>query len=89
VLRALDLALHDAPRHRRAAMLERVARVRRALALPLPLGLERSLEALVQERSAGRDWIDEAATLVARTPARSSEYGSSRPARVRALILFG
>jgi len=89
VLRAIDLALHDAPRHRRTTILEWVGRVRRALTLPLPLGLERRLDSLVKESSTGRDWIEEAATLVARAPARSSESGSSGPAMVRALILFG
>ena len=89
VLRALDGAMHETPRHRRATMLERAARVRDALTLPLPLGLERTLDALAKGGSASHDWIETAATLVARASARASESGSSGRARVRAVVLFG
>ena len=89
VLRALDAAMHETPRHRRATMLEHAARVRVALTLPLPLGLERTLDALAKGGSATHDWIEAAATLVARACARASENGSSGRARVRALVLFG
>ena len=88
VLRALDGAVRDAPRHRRAATLERVARVRDALTLPLPLGLERSLDELVRHSAASGDWIDDAAALVARSRARVRERGSRGRSEVRAFILF-
>ena len=87
LLRALDGAVRDAPRHRRAATLDRAARVRDALTLPLPLGLERALDELVSHGTSRSDWIDDAATLVAR--AGGSERGSPGRAEVRAVILFG
>ena len=89
VLRALDAASRAAPRHRRAMVLERVAKLRRSLTLPLPLGLERALDALASGSPATHAWIDEAASLVARAPARSSESGVSRRTEPRALIVFG
>jgi superfamily II DNA or RNA helicase len=89
VLRALDRALQEAPRHRRSSMLECAARVRQALVAPLPLGLERSLGALVQPSVARHDWIEDAATLVTRAPVRSGESATSERAMLRALILFG
>jgi hypothetical protein len=49
--RALDQALRVAPRHRRAVLLRSAATVLTALALPLPLGVERALNALAEEWS--------------------------------------
>jgi superfamily II DNA or RNA helicase len=87
VLHALDGVVRQAARHRRASILEWAAQVRRALTVPLPLGLERALDALVDGSQTSQDWIATAATLVARVPAREIEP-DGRPA-VRALILFG
>jgi hypothetical protein len=47
--RALDEALRVAPRHRRAVILGCARTVRAALAMPLPLGVERALYALAEE----------------------------------------
>ena len=89
VLRALDEDLTRTARHRRVAMLESAARVRRALALPLPLGMERALGTIVSGAAGRADWIDEAATLLARTPAAGGGTRSCGPAVLRAMILFG
>ena len=87
VLRALDDAMRAAPRHHRSSLLRWVAEVRRALTLPLPLGLERALETVAMEGGAAHGWIETAAALVARAPAR--ERGPDGRATVRALILLG
>ncbi|MFL5620072.1 MAG: helicase-related protein [Gemmatimonadaceae bacterium] len=88
IRRALDDALRSTPRHRRASIMECAARVRRALTRPLPLGLERTLTALADERSTQPDWIDAAADLVALAPSRAPEGESGAP-RYLALIVFG
>ena len=85
--RALDDVLRTAPRHRRATTFDRAARVRDALARPLPLGMERALDALADARATNADWLDEAADLVGRAPgcARAPESGAPR---CRVLIVF-
>jgi len=85
--RALDEALHAAPRHQRARSLERAARVRRALDRPLPLGLERALDALVDTASTSSDWLEAVADRIVRVPgdARDQARGA---ARCRVLIVF-
>ena len=88
VLRALDEALPRTPRHRRVAMLESAARVRQALALPLPLGIERAIETMVSVPASRSDWIDEAATLLARASRGANETRSAGPAVLRAMILL-
>jgi superfamily II DNA or RNA helicase len=86
--RALDEALQALPRHRRGAMFDRAARVRDALARPLPLGLERALDALVETHATNGDWLETAAALVARAPACIRDPAMGAP-RCRVLILFG
>ena len=88
VSRALEAVLGNSPRHRRATMLRCATQIRRALALPLPLGLERALDGMVKGE-AGCDWLEDAAALVSRALARAGENGPSGPAALRALILFG
>jgi hypothetical protein len=86
VLRAIDAVLRRAPRHRRAEVLPAVACLRRALAGPLPLGLERALDALVAGDSDG--WLARATGLLTRDrPA--SHAGAVRQATARAFILLG
>ena len=88
-LRALGEALQRSPRHRRAETLDRATRVRQALALPLPLGLERALEAIMDKKASRSDWIDEAATLLSHARRGSDEARTGRPAALRAMIVFG
>ena len=89
VLRSLDDALRIAPRHRRAAIVGRAARSRRALTRPLPLGIERELDQLVDERAARADWVEEADRLLCRGPIGAPESTSLGRPRCRALIVFG
>jgi hypothetical protein len=84
--RVLDDALHTASRHQRATIFDRAARVRDALARPLPLGMERALDALADARSTHADWLDEAADLVGRAPGRARAPNSGAP-RCRVLIV--
>jgi hypothetical protein len=69
-------------------MLESAARVRQALALPLPLGIERAIETMVSVPASRSDWIDEAATLLARASRGANETRSAGPAVLRAMILL-
>jgi hypothetical protein len=85
--RALDDALRTAPRHRRARAFDRATTIRRALARPLPLGLERALDALVDTCPAGTDWLDAAARLAVRAPGSVSDPSTGAP-RCRVLIVF-
>jgi len=85
--RALENALRFAPRHRRASIFDRAARVRRALARPLPLGMERALDALADRRSTSADWIAAAADLVVRAPGCAGTPESGVP-RCRVLIVL-
>ena len=86
--RALDDVLHDAPRHRRATIFDRATRVRDALARPLPLGMERALDALAESRSTNADWLDTAADLVVHARWCAGDPGTGAP-RCRVLIVFG
>jgi hypothetical protein len=85
--RALDDALRAAPRHRRAMAFDRAATIRRALARPLPLGLERALDSLVDTSPTDADWLDAAASLAIRAPANVYDPLTGAP-RCRALIVF-
>ena len=85
--RALDDALRATPRHRRAEILRSITTVRSALTQPLPLGLERALDALAGD-SRRADWVAEAVTIVESAPIRTGATGATRP-RCRALIVFG
>ena len=87
--RALDDALHATPRHRRAEILRSITTVRRALTQPLPLGLERALDALAGGNSPRAGWIADAVIVVESAPIRTSDGGAIRPPRCRALIVFG
>ena len=89
VRRAIDEALRHAPRHRRAEILRCVAALRRLLAGPLPLGVERALDALATDRATHTDWIAEAAAVATRTlPAMALEPDRA-PEGYRVLLLFG
>jgi hypothetical protein len=85
--RALDDALREAPRHRRAMAFDRAATIRHALARPLPLGLERALDTLVDTGPTGADWLDAASGLAMRAPASVYDPLTGAP-RCRALIVF-
>ena len=87
VLGAIDAARRHAPRHRRAGVFADAALLRRALAGPLPLGLERALDELVS-RGGGDGWLGRATELLARDH-RESRAGTAEAAKVRALILLG
>jgi superfamily II DNA or RNA helicase len=86
LLQRVDAIVRTAPRHRRADVTVIAGRVRRALAEPLPLGLERALAALAEERDA--EWLEPAAELLAKVP-RIDARSSSPAAGVVALILLG
>ena len=86
-LRAIDAAVSRAARHRRSAVLAAAASVRSGLAGPLPLGLERALDALVAADDR-EGWLERAVGLVGRRPP-TARPGAARPPDVRALILFG
>jgi superfamily II DNA or RNA helicase len=87
--RALDEGVHAAPRHRRVEILRCAATVHRALTGPLPLGAERAIEALAEDRSTRAEWIERTAAIVARTPiGRRGPTELGRP-NGRVLILFG
>ena len=64
-------------------------RVLRALALPLPLGIERALDTLAKQRGASADWVETADRLLERGPISAREGASFGRPRCRALILFG
>jgi superfamily II DNA or RNA helicase len=85
--RALDDALHTAARHRRAAVFQCATRVRHALARPLPLGMERALDALADARSVRADWLEAAADLAVRAPACTCDPMRGSP-RCHVLIVF-
>lgn len=89
VLRSLDDALRMTPRHRRPTIIGCATAVRRALASPLPLGIERELDSLVRQSSTRAHWIETAERLVSRAAIRSREPASVGRPRCRALILFG
>jgi hypothetical protein len=77
-----------APRHRRGSVFDDAGIIRRALARPLPLGLERALDSLVDSRSRSADWLAAAASLV-RHASESSRAPSSGASHCRVLIVFG
>jgi hypothetical protein len=86
LLRAVDGAVRHPPRHRRVAALTTAASLRRALAGPLPLGVERELDALGDgDRD---DWLARADALLARVPPMWRAE-AAQPPSVRALILLG
>jgi len=85
--RALADALRSAPRHRRGSIHDRVAFIRRMLARPLPLGLERALDAIADTRSGNADWLEEAANIVRRAPGCSRAL-ASQPPRCRAMVVI-
>jgi hypothetical protein len=89
VRRAIDDELRRAPRHRRAGILRCVATLRHSLAGPLPLGVERALDALAAVRATRTDWIAEAAAVATRTRAKSAVEADRAPPGFRVLILFG
>ena len=86
--RALDDTLRATPRHRRAELLRSITTVRSALTQPLPLGLERALDALAGGDSPRAHWVADAVTVVESAPIRTGITGATRP-RCRALIVFG
>jgi hypothetical protein len=75
-----------APRHRLVETVAAAGRLRAALARPLPLGLERELAALVEERS--DDWLQRAAALIASAPLHAVPEPHHEP-RATAIILLG
>ena len=87
--RALDDALRATPRHRRAEILGCVTMIRHALTHPLPLGLERTLDALAGGRSTRPEWLAEAAAAIESAPIEACDRSASAPPRCRALIVFG
>ena len=89
VRRALEEAVRTAPRHRRAEILRAAATVRAALTRPLPLGVERALSALADERSLLSPWLAMAAVVVTRAPVGSIAPSERSPPDWRALILLG
>jgi hypothetical protein len=89
VRRAIDDALRSAPRHRRAEIMRCVSALRDPLSGPLPLGVERALEALAAERAARTDWLARAAAVVARSRTDRTSAGDRAPSGYRVLILFG
>jgi superfamily II DNA or RNA helicase len=86
-LRAIDAEVRHAARHRRGTVIAAAASVRRALAGPLPLGIERALDELVT-RDHRTDWLERAVELLARRP--TIPWATAElPPEARALILFG
>jgi hypothetical protein len=63
--------------------------VRAALTRPLPLGVERALSALADERSLLSPWLAMAAVVVTRAPVGSIAPSERSPPDWRALILLG
>lgn len=88
MLRLLEATLRAAPRHRRATIVGCAARVRHALTCPLPLGIERELDALAGRRSASADWVEAADAILARGLSARESVALGR-SRCRALILLG
>jgi hypothetical protein len=66
-----------------------VSALRDPLSGPLPLGVERALEALAAERAARTDWLARAAAVVARSRTDRTSAGDRAPSGYRVLILFG
>jgi hypothetical protein len=89
VRRALEQTLEATPRHRRARLLAGAATIRRALTRPLPLGVERSLDALVNDRVGRAEWVEEACAVIARAPTVAGDATSVAPPGWRAMIVFG
>jgi hypothetical protein len=76
-----------APRHRLAETVAVAGEVRAALAHPLPLGLERELAAIPDDRS--DEWLRQAAAALASAPAARAARDDTREPRATALILLG
>jgi superfamily II DNA or RNA helicase len=89
VRRALEHTLNAAPRHRRAKLIATASTIRHALTRPLPLGVERALDALVDERTSRAEWMEDASAVIARAPTVSGGQASDAPARSLVVILFG
>ncbi|HTK49116.1 MAG TPA: helicase-related protein [Gemmatimonadaceae bacterium] len=86
LLQLVGESMRAAPRHRLAEAATVAGRLRAALTRPLPLGLERELVALSEQRSA--DWLERAAALLASAPTRIADGAPVEP-RVTAIILLG
>jgi hypothetical protein len=86
LLQRVGESMRAAPRHRLAEAATVAGRLRAALTRPLPLGLERELVALSEQRSA--DWLERAAALLASAPTRIADGAPVEP-RVTAIILLG
>ena len=92
VLQRLDTELVKVPRHRRPEGLLLASALRAGLARRMTLGVERALSAHC-ELDAGSQplpWLQDAVALVATPGDQSSATPNpSRPANVRAIVLFG
>jgi superfamily II DNA or RNA helicase len=89
--RRIARVLLRAPRHERARVLARAARLRDGLGSPRSLGAERELEALLASRAEHAlddvEWLERSLSVVERAPAR--ERTRSGSPRVVALVLLG
>jgi hypothetical protein len=77
VERRIAATVRSSPRHRRAATLALVARLRDALRGTRPLGAERELAALLGASGDGADWLTRALDIVTRAPAHG-DRGTTR-----------
>ena len=86
MLQLVAEAVRAAPRHRLVESVAIAGRLRAALARPLPLGLERELATLTEQRS--DDWLQRAARLIATAPAHVVPQARHEP-RATAIIILG
>ena len=86
MLQLVAEAVRAAPRHRLVESVAIAGRLRAALARPLPLGLERELATLTEQRS--DDWLQRAARLIATAPVHAVPQSRHEP-RATAIIILG
>jgi hypothetical protein len=87
LLRLVGESVRAAPRHRLAETIAVAGEVRAALARPLPLGLERELAAIAEQRS--DDWLGHAAAALASAQAPYAVRAGDREPRATAIIILG
>jgi superfamily II DNA or RNA helicase len=89
MLRRLESALRDVPRHRRHSALTLAASLRTALEGRLTLGVERALAELPDDQD-GLRWLEHAAAVLSASDGSGSGTDdAARPPRARAMILLG
>ncbi len=87
MLRWLDRATHEVPRHERAAALARASRLRHALREPMPLGAERRLASIAADHASGDSRALRAACAVVEALPHRRDAAAKRDTRPVALVV--